>query len=84
MDFEMAERVSELQFPPMRVAGRGRGWYRGDCHVHSVYSNGGELTPEQLAAGALEVGLDFNATTEHNTSDAHGVWTRYTKPVVCV
>lgn len=66
--------MSKSEFPPTRVAGRGRGWYRGDCHVHSLYSNGGELTPAQLAAGAREAGLDFIATTEHNTSDAHGVW----------
>ncbi|MEU4407717.1 CehA/McbA family metallohydrolase [Streptosporangium sp. NPDC023963] len=66
--------MSESQFPPRRVAGRGRGWYRGDCHVHSVLSNGGELTPEQLATGARAAGLDFIATTEHNTADAHGAW----------
>ncbi|MEU5859898.1 CehA/McbA family metallohydrolase [Nonomuraea sp. NPDC047529] len=66
--------MSGSQFPPRRVAGRGRGWYRGDCHVHSVLSNGGELTPEQLAAGARAAGLDFIATTEHNTATAHGAW----------
>ncbi|MFH8586516.1 CehA/McbA family metallohydrolase [Streptomyces celluloflavus] len=60
-------------FPPLHAAGRGRGWYRGDCHVHSVYSDG-ELTPEQLAAGARAAGLDFIATTEHNTAEAHGAW----------
>jgi len=32
------------------------------------------LTPEQLAAGARAIGLDFIATTEHNTSDTHGAW----------
>ncbi|RVX45468.1 putative metal-dependent phosphoesterase TrpH [Nonomuraea polychroma] len=69
-----AEQMSKSQFPPRRVAGRGHGWYRGDCHVHSVLSNGGELTPEQLAAGARAAGLDFIATTEHNTSEAHGAW----------
>jgi predicted metal-dependent phosphoesterase TrpH len=51
----------------------GRGWYRGDCHVHSVYSDG-QLTVGQLAAGARAAGLDFIATTEHNTADAHGAW----------
>lgn len=61
------------EFPPTRVAARGRGWYRGDCHVHSVYSDG-KLTPEQLAAGARAAGLDFIATTEHNTAQAHGAW----------
>ncbi|MFC8847576.1 MULTISPECIES: CehA/McbA family metallohydrolase [unclassified Micromonospora] len=54
--------------------GRGRGWYRGDCHVHSARSNGAELTPEQVVADARAVGLDFIAITEHNTSDTHGVW----------
>lgn len=41
--------------------------------MHSVHSDG-KLTPEQLAVGARAAGLDFIATTEHNTSDAHGAW----------
>lgn len=64
-------------FPPTQVAGRGRGWYRGDCHVHSVCSNGGELTPAQLVAGARAAGLHFLATTEHNTAETHGAWSRH-------
>jgi hypothetical protein len=51
-----------------------RRWFRGDCHVHSVHSNGGELTPPQLAAEARAAGLDFVATTEHNTGGAHDAW----------
>lgn len=70
--------MPELNFPPPRVAGRRRGWYRGDCHVHSVASKGGELTPEQLAAGARAAGLDFIAITEHNTSETHGARGRHT------
>lgn len=65
------------EFPPTRVAGRGHGWYRGDCHVHSVASNGGELTPVQLVAGARVAGLDFLATTEHNTCATHDAWSRH-------
>jgi hypothetical protein len=53
--------------------GGGR-WYRGDCHVHSVHSTGADLTPEQLAAEARAAGLDFVATTEHNTDDGHDAW----------
>jgi hypothetical protein len=64
-------------FPPTKVANRGRAWYRGDCHVHSVLSNGGELTPEQLAAGARAAGLDFLATTEHNTAGSHAEWSQH-------
>ncbi len=69
----LSQEVWELELPPTRVAARGHGWYRGDCHVHSVHSDG-KLTPEQLAAGARAAGLDFIATTEHNTADAHGAW----------
>lgn len=65
------------QFPPARVADRGRDWYRGDCHVHSVSSKGGELTPAQLVAGARAAGLDFAVTTEHNTAETHGSWRQH-------
>ena len=73
-DGDEAGPLPQSQFPPRRTAGRGRGWYRGDCHVHSARSHGAELTPEQLAAGARAVGLDFIAITEHNTADTHGAW----------
>lgn len=49
-------------------------WYRGDCHVHSVHSSGGELTPAQAVAAARAAGLDFVAGTEHNTAEAHELW----------
>lgn len=61
---------------PPPVAGRGRGWYRGDCHVHSAVSNGAELTPERLVADARAAGLAFLAATEHNTVETHAVWAR--------
>jgi len=70
--------VSQSEVPHTRLNGRERGWYRGDCHVHSVYSDG-KLTPEQLAAGARAAGLDFIATTEHNTSSAHDAWRAQTR-----
>ncbi|MFE7749787.1 CehA/McbA family metallohydrolase [Streptomyces sp. NPDC057428] len=63
-------------FPSVRAPGRGAGWYRGDCHVHSVHSDG-KLTPEQLTADARAAGLDFIATTEHNSVAAHGAWQRH-------
>lgn len=72
----MTGQVQEPQFQAGRVAARGRGWYRGDCHVHSTASHGGELTPGQLAAAARASGLDFIAVTEHNTTDTHGAWGR--------
>src|SRR5437868_13351008 len=73
-DEDHTKPVFEVGAPPSKVEGRGHGWYRGDCHVHSQRSHGGELTPEQLAVAAREVGLDFLAITEHNTADTHGAW----------
>ncbi|MFC7326870.1 CehA/McbA family metallohydrolase [Marinactinospora rubrisoli] len=66
--------MSSLSFPPVRAVGRGAAWYRGDCHVHSVRSSGGELTPEELALRARAAGLDFIATTEHGSAAEPGAW----------
>ncbi|MCF6525880.1 CehA/McbA family metallohydrolase [Streptomyces sp. JJ36] len=60
-------------YPPQRARGRGRAWYRGDCHLHTVHSDG-RRTPAQVAAAARAAGLDFLATTEHNTTSAHAAW----------
>jgi hypothetical protein len=62
---------------PPGATGRRGTWYRGDCHVHSLYSDG-ELTPQQLVAGARSAGLDFLGTTDHNTADAHPAWEQAT------
>jgi hypothetical protein len=58
---------------PPRARGRGRAWYRGDTHLHSVHSDGA-WPPAQVAADARRNGLDFIVSTEHNTSSAAGVW----------
>lgn len=60
-------------YPPGRVKGRGRGWYRGDCHVHSTHSDG-KRAPAGIAALARAAGLDFLHSSDHNTSSAHGAW----------
>ena len=60
-------------FAPESAAGRGRAWYRGDMHLHTVYSDGRRL-PAELAAGARQAGLDYIVSTEHNTTSAHGIW----------
>jgi hypothetical protein len=61
------------RYPPARAEGRGRAWYRGDCHLHTVYSDGARQ-PAEVAAGARARGLDFIVSTEHNTSSSHGAW----------
>ncbi|MEU8699480.1 CehA/McbA family metallohydrolase [Streptomyces sp. NPDC048680] len=72
-DFAEGRTLSSLRSLPVRAVGRGAAWYRGDCHVHSVHSDG-ELTPEELAVRARAAGLDFMATTEHNSAADSGVW----------
>ena len=62
---------------PRRVRGTGPGWYRGDCHLHTVHSDG-RHTQASLAALAREAGLDFIGSTEHNTSSAQLTWGRHT------
>ncbi|WP_184350429.1 CehA/McbA family metallohydrolase [Streptomyces olivoverticillatus] len=60
-------------YPPQHARGRGRAWYRGDNHLHSVHSDG-KRTPAEIAAAARAAGLDWITTTEHNTTSSHGAW----------
>jgi hypothetical protein len=64
---------------PHRATGRGRAWYRGDMHLHTVHSDGARL-PEELVAAARAAKLDFVVSTEHNTSSAGGIWGRHAGP----
>ncbi|MFE0876859.1 CehA/McbA family metallohydrolase [Streptomyces smyrnaeus] len=66
-------RTPRPEYPPERAKGRGRAWYRGDCHLHTVHSDG-RRTPEEVAAAARATGLDFLTTTEHNTTSGHAAW----------
>lgn len=63
-------------YPPTRAKGRGQAWYRGDCHLHTVYSDGKRL-PVEVATGARQAGLDFMVSTDHNTTSSHAVWGEY-------
>ncbi|MCX4666359.1 CehA/McbA family metallohydrolase [Streptomyces sp. NBC_01381] len=60
-------------YPPDRAKGRGRAWYRGDCHLHSWYSDG-RRTPAEIASLARAAGLDFINSSDHNTHSAHPHW----------
>ncbi|MFI8189724.1 CehA/McbA family metallohydrolase [Streptomyces sp. NPDC085946] len=60
-------------YPPERARGRGRAWYRGDCHLHSWYSDG-RRTPAEIGALARAAGLDFINSSEHNTHAGHAHW----------
>ncbi|WP_149825147.1 CehA/McbA family metallohydrolase [Streptomyces tailanensis] len=60
-------------YPPERAKGRGRAWYRGDCHLHTWYSDG-RRTPAEITALARAAGLDFINSSEHNTQSSHAHW----------
>ncbi|MFF4700779.1 CehA/McbA family metallohydrolase [Streptomyces chattanoogensis] len=66
-------RTPDPVHPPERARGRGRAWYRGDNHLHSVHSDG-KRTPAEIAALARAAGLDFITTSEHNTTSSHRAW----------
>ncbi|MZD05290.1 phosphoesterase [Streptomyces sp. SID5785] len=66
-------RTPHPSYPPERARGRGRAWYRGDCHIHSWYSDG-RRTPAEIGALARAAGLDFINTSDHNTHSAHAHW----------
>lgn len=48
----------------------GMTWFAGDCHAHTLHSDGA-LSVRQLAAEAAGNGLDFLAVTDHNTVSHH-------------
>ncbi|MHC5263462.1 CehA/McbA family metallohydrolase [Streptomyces sp. UC4497] len=60
-------------YPPERARGRGRAWYRGDCHIHTWYSDG-RRTPQEIGELARAAGLDFINTSDHNTHSSHAHW----------
>lgn len=64
---------------PERATSRGRDWYRGDCHLHTVHSDGAR-TPAELVARAREAELDFMVSTEHNTPSASLIWGEHAGP----
>jgi hypothetical protein len=48
-----------------RIWNPNPGWYRGDFHAHTTFSDG-RYPPQELARMAVARGLDFFAITEHN------------------
>ncbi|HEX6677404.1 MAG TPA: CehA/McbA family metallohydrolase [Actinomycetes bacterium] len=73
--------------PVLPSAGRALrdapGWYRGDLHVHTVYSDGA-YTPAEVLALARAAGLDFLVTSEHNTSAGHQAFAAAERPDLLV
>jgi hypothetical protein len=78
-DGRLAEWLAMPDAPPVpssRPAKRrlpaspGLTWLAGDLHAHTFHSDG-VMSVDELAAHAVERGLDFVAVTDHNTVSHH-------------
>jgi hypothetical protein len=71
---EEAASVPVPARPPRRTlpALDGLQWLAGDCHAHTVHSDG-SLSVDALAALAVGAGLDFLWVTDHNTTSHHAL-----------
>ncbi len=56
-------------YRPRIAAAAEPGWYRGDLHMHTIYSDG-DGTPAEVAVAAFEAGLDFFGITDHNRAQS--------------
>jgi hypothetical protein len=61
-------KLADLQRASLPAAAEP-GWYRGDLHMHTVYSDG-DSYPHELAAHAYAIGLDFYGITDHNRAQS--------------
>lgn len=53
-----------LTVPLRKVLSRPKGWYCGDTHMHTIYSDGND-TPLQMAEAGMGEGLDWVVLTDH-------------------
>lgn len=65
--FFTAEATTIPALPePVDPTDPGAGWYKGDLHAHTWYSDG-RWSPADLVTFMTEHGLDFVSLTDHNT-----------------
>lgn len=77
LEGRVPDRVSELEASTKIELGEGaelRAALRGDCHSHSVWSDGG-ATVEAMARSAIGLGHDYLVMTDHSPrlTVAHGL-----------
>ena len=63
--------LRQARAAPALPAEPGLTWLAGDLHAHTFHSDGA-MSVAELAAHAVERGLDFVAVTDHNTVSHHG------------
>lgn len=58
---------------------RQDGWYGGDVHMHSIFSDGLQF-PSDLVIAARSMGLSWVVLTDHNTISGKCLWDRFKDP----
>ncbi|EFE43309.1 PHP domain protein [Trichophyton verrucosum HKI 0517] len=61
----------------------GLQWYRGDFHIHTIYSDG-KQTPQRVAELAQQANLSFFFSTDHNTQSSGLIWGAVAPPSLLV
>jgi len=77
LDGQVPDRLAELEATtevPVGVGGAVRQALRGDCHSHSVWSDGG-ASVETMARAAMALGHEYLVMTDHSPrlTVAHGL-----------
>lgn len=70
VSFDTVPVPEVLPREPVVRPGKGRGWYRGDLHAHTLHSDGSWDVPD-LVAWARSRKLDFVTLSDHNTVSGH-------------
>lgn len=65
----VSAEVKTFRISINRVLHRPEGWYCGDTHTHTVYSDGSD-TPAQMVEAAYGDGLDWFVLTDHGVGPA--------------
>ena len=68
-------------YPPTHIFNPAPGWYTGDFHAHTNFSDGVH-PPDELLALAQKENLDFVSITDHNTIAAHAVIASSPLPII--
>lgn len=75
------ERTMPTPLPLSKVLKPQAGWYRGDFHAHTNFSDGFQSPPDLVEVARAE-GLDFFAITDHNTIEAYAEFGEVTDIVI--
>ncbi|MBC7327056.1 CehA/McbA family metallohydrolase [bacterium] len=66
--FLTTSQEKSIVAPLRRILNRKKGWYCGDTHMHTIYSDGND-TPYQMVEAGKGEGLDWIVLTDHGSGE---------------